>query len=540
MNAFNLNIRGKILLVNGVILLLMAVSLLYIFKEVGNNSGIIQNQQTTLDRLETAVGVENTFAKMRYWLTDLSVSWQNDSETEARTAKEELDKLFAKLEKTDQGMVQSLRPQVDAYIDSMMKAVDAYIDGNRTLGNSLVDDGRKYSAAIDGELSKLLAGAETLTKEAGESVLGANDWIRRLSLILIAAGIFLGAILSFWFSSSLTRPIVALTDGLENFAAGNLRAIQELRVKSRDELGRLADSFNALFHNVKAFLQNADDLLAGKLPKSENFGLKGEFERKLGAMLDQARAKKTSDEEAARVVAMVENIPMNMMYADSDFNIKYMNPASQGTLQKLEQYLPVKAGQIVGQSIDIFHKNPGNVRKIVSDPRNLPHHTHIQLGPEILDLLVTAIYDNKQNYLGPMVTWQVVTEKVATEQKARELAEREKAQAEELRRKVDSMLDVVSAAAKGDLTREVTVNGGDAIGQMGQGLGGFFSTLRRSVSTIAKNAQSLASSSEQLSSLSQQMAGNAVETSSQSNVVSAASEDVRKSVETVATGAEEM
>ncbi|MBI4383618.1 MAG: HAMP domain-containing protein, partial [Nitrospinae bacterium] len=328
MNAFNLNIRGKILFINGVILLLMAVSLLYIFKEVGSNSGIIQNQQTTLARLETAVTVANTFSKMRYWLTDLSVSWQNESENEAKAAREELDKLFAKLEKTDQGMVQSLRPQVDAYIDSMMKSVDAYIDGNRTLGDSLVDDGRKYSAAIDGELSKLLAGAETLTREAGESVLGANVWIRRLSLILIVAGIFLGAILSFWFSSSLTRPIVALTDGLENFAEGNLRAIQELSVKSRDELGRLADSFNALFHNVKTFLQNADDLLAGKLPKSENFGLKGEFERKLGAMLDQARAKKMSDEEAARVVAMVENIPMNMMYADSEFRIKYMNPAS--------------------------------------------------------------------------------------------------------------------------------------------------------------------------------------------------------------------
>ena len=51
--------------------------------------------------------------------------------------------------------------------------------------------------------------------------------------------------------------------------------------------------------------------------------------------------------------------------------------------------------------------------------------------------------------------------------------------ADELRRKVDLILDVVSAAAAGDLTREITVTGDDAIGQMGEGLGAFFSRPAR-------------------------------------------------------------
>ncbi|MGE3957488.1 MAG: PAS domain-containing protein [Vicinamibacterales bacterium] len=110
----------------------------------------------------------------------------------------------------------------------------------------------------------------------------------------------------------------------------------------------------------------------------------------------------------------------------------------------------------------------------------------------------------------------------------------------DLQRKVAAMLEVVSAAASGDLTREMTVSGADAAGQMGDGLKAFFSDLRRSIAAIAQNAQALASSSEELSAVSTQMGANAEETSTQANVVSAASEQVSRNVQTVATGTEEM
>jgi methyl-accepting chemotaxis protein len=116
----------------------------------------------------------------------------------------------------------------------------------------------------------------------------------------------------------------------------------------------------------------------------------------------------------------------------------------------------------------------------------------------------------------------------------------QKRAAEELKRKVDSILKVVAAAATGDLTHEITVSGQDAIGQMGEGLGRFFADLRGSVSAIAQNAQSLANASEELSSTSQQMSANAEETSAQANVVSASAEQVNKNLQTVATGTEEM
>src|SRR5262249_36559120 len=118
--------------------------------------------------------------------------------------------------------------------------------------------------------------------------------------------------------------------------------------------------------------------------------------------------------------------------------------------------------------------------------------------------------------------------------------ERERKQAEELRGKVEKILDVVSAAGRGDLTREITIKGGDAVGQMGEGLTKFFGTLRGNVSAITEMAQTLASSSRELTAVSQQMASNAEETATQANVASAAAEQVSSNVNTVATAAEEM
>ncbi|HEU5436420.1 MAG TPA: CHASE3 domain-containing protein, partial [Telluria sp.] len=55
-----------------------------------------------------------------------------------------------------------------------------------------------------------------------------------------------------------------------------------------------------------------------------------------------------------------------------------------------------------------------------------------------------------------------------------------------LRAKVDSLLDVVSRAASGDLTGQVTVEGNDAIGLLGNGLKRMFDNLRGLLNNVQK------------------------------------------------------
>ena len=112
--------------------------------------------------------------------------------------------------------------------------------------------------------------------------------------------------------------------------------------------------------------------------------------------------------------------------------------------------------------------------------------------------------------------------------------------ANDLRAKVAKILDVVQEAEQGDLTHEITVSGKDPIGQVGEGLAGFFKELRGSLQKIGQSAQSVGSASEELTAISQQLAGNAEETATQATVVSAASEEVSKNVSVVAASSEEM
>ncbi|MBT9560387.1 MAG: hypothetical protein IV100_30460, partial [Myxococcales bacterium] len=255
-------------------------------------------------------------------------------------------------------------------------------------------------------------------------------------------------------------------------------------------------------------------------------------------------ARSAEDERVLRegmtMRQMVDNMPINVMMADTNFIITYMNPASLRTLKGLEKTLPVRADEIVGQSIDIFHKRPEHQRRMLSDARNLPHKANIRLGEDTLELWVNPIFDSNRVYVGPMVTWQVITEQLANERRVAEAAERERVAQEELRSKVQSILEVVTAAAKGDLRREVTVKGADSIGQMGEGLATFLTDLRNSVTSIAHNAQALGASSEELTATSKVMGQNADRTCQQANVVSAASEQVSRNVQTVATASEEM
>ncbi|MGE3617825.1 MAG: methyl-accepting chemotaxis protein [Gemmatimonadales bacterium] len=244
--------------------------------------------------------------------------------------------------------------------------------------------------------------------------------------------------------------------------------------------------------------------------------------------------------EAARITSMMENAPINIMMTDTNLSLQYMNPASRDTLKKLQQFLPVRVEEMIGKSIDLFHKDPAHQRKMLADPRNLPHRANIQVGPETLSLLVSAIFDNNKQYIGPMVSWEVITERLETERKIKEATEREQKAAAELREKVDSLLTVVESASKGDLTQTVSVSGQDAIGQMGEALARLLGDLRNSMKQISGNATSLAAAAEELNAVSQQMSAASSETAAQANVVSAASEEVSKNVVTVATGTEEM
>ncbi|MFT5050640.1 MAG: methyl-accepting chemotaxis protein [Chlamydiales bacterium] len=240
------------------------------------------------------------------------------------------------------------------------------------------------------------------------------------------------------------------------------------------------------------------------------------------------------------MMGMLENAPINIMCADSDGNVQYLNKKSLETLKSIEDLLPVKVKDIAGNSFDVFHKDPSYQRGLVGTDASLPLQAKIGVGEHTLDLLVSPMYDGEGKYIGPMVTWEVITEQLKQEASIKAAEEREAAAAKLLGENVDSMLAVVTAAADGDLTKDITVKGSDAIGQMGEGLDSFLRSLRKTIGGMSETSETLASAAEELSSVSRQLTSNSSETMTQAQVVTDASKQVSENVGTVASGTEEM
>ncbi|MBB2187189.1 EAL domain-containing protein [Gluconacetobacter liquefaciens] len=120
---------------------------------------------------------------------------------------------------------------------------------------------------------------------------------------------------------------------------------------------------------------------------------------------------------------MLDDMPVAVMTVEPEsLLIDYVNNMSIALIRRIEHLLPIRADELIGTSIDVFHRSPGYQRHLLSDPSNLPHSARIRLGSEVLDLKVSAINDQEGRYIAPMLTWALVTKEVEAEKRIGYLA----------------------------------------------------------------------------------------------------------------------
>ncbi|GIU89038.1 MAG: chemotaxis protein [Acidimicrobiia bacterium] len=278
-----------------------------------------------------------------------------------------------------------------------------------------------------------------------------------------------------------------------------LRTLERyLPVRADDVVGSTIDIFHENPDHQRALLGDPRNLPHQALihlgPETLDLRVEAVYDdarRHVGAMATWAivTEKLRLEEEVARVMSMMENAPINMMYADRDLVLQYMNPASRDTLRRLQHLLPVPVDEMIGKPIDLFHQHPEHQRRLLADPRNLPHNAVIDLGGEKLDLLVSAITDRDGNYIGAMATWSVVTQKIATETKVREAAETLAGSAEEL----SAVAAQLSASSEETSAQVAEVSGStENVVMSVQTVSAATEQMTASISEIARNASEAA------------------------------------------------
>ena len=117
--------------------------------------------------------------------------------------------------------------------------------------------------------------------------------------------------------------------------------------------------------------------------------------------------------------------------------------------------------------------------------------------------------------------------------KERAWAEADRQKAEQLRRKVNDLLEVVGAAAQGDLTKQVAVAGQEAVDELAAGINKMLGDLSDIIGQVSESAAQFSEGSRVIAESSQSLAQGAQTESSSVEQMSASIEELARSIEAV-------
>lgn len=218
--------------------------------------------------------------------------------------------------------------------------------------------------------------------------------------------------------------------------------------------------------------------------------------------------------ENARVRQALDTCSTSVMIADADGVIVYVNPAVNHMLERneseLRKALPhFDARRVVGQSFDVFHRNPSHQRNLLGALRT-EHKTQINVAECVFALTANPIFDENNTRLGTVVEWKDRTAEV--------MAEKE----------ISSM---VQGAGAGDFSQRIETKGKDPFFST---LGGLFNNLVETVSQtiieVRASADQLTAAADQVSSTSQSLSQSAVQQATNVEETSASLHEMAASI----------
>ncbi len=254
--------------------------------------------------------------------------------------------------------------------------------------------------------------------------------------------------------------------------------------------------------------------------------------------------------ENARVKQALDNVSSNVMVADNDCNIIYLNQASQQMFvtaeQDITQDLPhFNASELMGKNIDIFHKNPQHQRNLLKDLQGT-FDNELSVGGRTFRIIANPINDDNNQRIGTVVEWADRTNEVAIEQEIARLIS--SANSGDLSQRIetadkqgfylnlsnglnqligiaDEVISEVATLfdnmAKGNLTEQIHGDYQGSFGKLKQDandtitkLTDILSDIRLSANTVTSGAEEIAQGNTDLSQRTEEQAASLEQTSS--------------------------
>jgi methyl-accepting chemotaxis protein len=273
---------------------------------------------------------------------------------------------------------------------------------------------------------------------------------------------------------------------------------------------------------------------------------------RLGSVVEWLdRTKEVAAEhEMSRILGALETTTTNVMIADPERKIIYMNASVEKMLRGAESdirsVLPqFSVDKIIGSNMDIFHKNPAHQMKLLEN-LTTTYIGNIIVGKRHFRLVANPIFAKDGLRLGSVVEWLDRTQEVAVESEVSNLVQsaglgnfKTRIPVEgktgfflTLAEGLNSLMQtsdiglgevnrVLGAIAQGDLTERITADYSGTFGdlknycnQTSESLTDMMSEIRTAAETIFTASSEIASGNADLSSRTEQQAANLEETAS--------------------------
>jgi len=131
--------------------------------------------------------------------------------------------------------------------------------------NLVATQGRDIVNRFSEKVTELAQFQEGLLEKGNQEATATVDTVKNLVLILGIAAVLLGFVIALFIGRIISRPVIAIAEAAEKIASGNLTA-DDIKVKNRDEVGILANSFNQMARNLRQLIHqvgsNAEQVAA--------------------------------------------------------------------------------------------------------------------------------------------------------------------------------------------------------------------------------------------------------------------------------------
>ena len=266
------------------------------------------------------------------------------------------------------------------------------------------------------------------------------------------------------------------------------------------------------------------DLIANPVLAADGTRIGTVVEWKDVSMIRQIEARTT------RIQTSLDCVTSNVMLADENNVVIYMNPSVMKTLKIAEadirKQLPnFSVDKIIGTNIDTFHKKPEHQRSMLKDLKST-YNTSITVGGRIFDLVANPVFGKDGvTRLGTVVEWADVTLEKAVEKEINSLVDAAAKGDFSQRIKegdkegfflnltkgvnkinevseggLNDVIRVLSRLAEGDLTQKIQKDYDGMFDQIKSALNGTIDKLFCMVGSIKESASSVNSASSEISS----------------------------------------